>query len=634
MEVGAKRVRAPFDFDIVTNPAGVSRSARQHLSTDRHSASRGRNRIEVTMTFPGSLRPAKASSLSTFAAILLAFAPAVAGAGIRAPAMITPTDTGTTAAGSPSTSATEVSAVLPGGRSVQLGTTATVFATMLNTGTSSVSGCTIGLPSSAPVGLSMAYQTTNPTTNEPTGTPNTPVTIAASGSQSFVLSFMSTAALSAPGLALVFDCSGQQPVASIPGVNTVDLLFSATPVADVIALAATATPGLTLSLPVSGAGAFAVATDNAGAAATLTVSADTDGAGLPLTLDICQTDPTTAACLAAPAPTVALDDTAGSTPTFSVFTTASAAIPFNPAASRIFVRFEDASGVSHGSTSVAVETDAPMISSFTASYQGAGAGSNDCNTTDSIVGEEPATGGPFPLFVYMVGTTETFTNASATLAVQSMADLGYVAATIQYNSATFGDCTQIQAKAECIFDATSSASAITALCAKPNVDCSLGILTAGFSQGAVMATQSQNYNADVKATWGMGDGVMYTAAFDLTSCQANGNRSLPSSALRAVNGQGDEFTGDTNALQQANMQSLTGFDCAAGSTSCLQTNGSGWIIVQNGQTESGDADHCYMRDGGCLASENSLDSGWMSGTENWELAANLSWLSGFAPSSN
>jgi hypothetical protein len=272
--------------------------------------------------------------------------------------------------------------------------------------------------------------------------------------------------------------------------------------------------------------------------------------------------------------------------------------------------------------------------SFTASYDGAGANSNDCNTKDSIDGEEPSTGGPFPLFVYMVGTTETFTNASATLAVQSMANLGYVAATIEYNSATFGDCAQIQAKAECIFSPTSSTSAITALCAKSNVDCTMGILVGGFSQGAVMGTQAQNFNSNVKAVWGMGDGVMYTTEFNLTSCQANGNRTLPSSLLRAVNGDKDEFTGDTEAKQFTNMESLTGIDCATGSTSCLQSNGSGWIIVQDAQTEADDADHCYMRDGGCTASQNSLDSGWKSGTANWELAANLSWLTGFAPSSN
>ena len=77
------------------------------------------------------------------------------------------------------------------------------------------------------------------------------------------------------------------------------------------------------------------------------------------------------------------------------------------------------------------------------------------------------------------------------------------------------------------------------------------------------------------------------------------------------------------------MQSLTGFTCSSGSTSCLQSNGSGWIIVQDNRTVADDADHCYMRDGGCFASQNSLDSNWKNGSSNWELNANLKWLTQF-----
>jgi hypothetical protein len=77
------------------------------------------------------------------------------------------------------------------------------------------------------------------------------------------------------------------------------------------------------------------------------------------------------------------------------------------------------------------------------------------------------------------------------------------------------------------------------------------------------------------------------------------------------------------------MQSLTGFTCPNGSFSCLQSNGSGWIIVNTNQTASGTADHCYMRNGGCSANQNSLDANWQNGSANWELNANLNWLEGF-----
>jgi hypothetical protein len=270
-----------------------------------------------------------------------------------------------------------------------------------------------------------------------------------------------------------------------------------------------------------------------------------------------------------------------------------------------------------------------QTTSFTATYTGQGVAATTCNTSFNIDGEEPTAAGTYPVFLYMVGTTETFNNASATAAVQGMANRGYVAATIQYDSGEFGNCTQIGGKAQCIFNPNSSTSAVEVLCSRAKADCSKGIVVGGFSQGAVIATLAKNTDSRVQAAWGMGDGVSYTQIFNLSACMANGNRTLPSDRLRAVNGQGDEFTGNTEATQQTNMQSLTGFTCASGATSCLQSNGSGWIIVQNAQTEANDADHCYMRDGGCLASQNSLDTGWENGSDNWELNANLNWLQGF-----
>jgi len=266
--------------------------------------------------------------------------------------------------------------------------------------------------------------------------------------------------------------------------------------------------------------------------------------------------------------------------------------------------------------------------SFTSSYTGQGSGATTCNTSFNINGEEPSTG-THPVFLYMVGTTETSTNASATAAVAGMASRGFVAATIAYDSGEFGNCSQISGKSSCIFNPNSTTSAVSELCSRASADCSKGVVVGGFSQGAVIGTLAKNFNSNVQATYGMGDGVMYSF-FNLSSCMANGKRTLPSDRLRAVNGQGDQFTGNTQAKQQTNMQSLTGFTCPAGSFTCLQSNGSGWIIVQNAQTEANNADHCYMRDGGCNASQNSLDTGWENGTANWELNANLNWLAGFA----
>ena len=72
-----------------------------------------------------------------------------------------------------------------------------------------------------------------------------------------------------------------------------------------MALAATTSGDGIVNIPgPTATGVFAVATVNLGAAAEITVSADTGGASLPVAVSICETNPSTAVCLAAVAPTV------------------------------------------------------------------------------------------------------------------------------------------------------------------------------------------------------------------------------------------------------------------------------------------------------------------------------------------
>jgi streptogramin lyase len=251
-----------------------------------------------------------------------------------------------------------LASVLPGSRSVQIGSPATIFATIINSGTSALQNCRVAAPALPPAGLTLSYQTTDSTTNALTGTPNTPVTIAGNnGTQSFVVSFQGDAAFDALAMPLDFSCSNAPPAASIPGVDTVDLALSSTPTADVIALSATATNNGIITVPNGGTAAFAVASINLGVTTPITVSVDTGTAGLPISTTICETNPSTGQCLAAPTPSVALSFADGATPTFSIFVQSSGTIAFAPAASRVFVRFEDAGDSLHGSTSVAIESN-------------------------------------------------------------------------------------------------------------------------------------------------------------------------------------------------------------------------------------------------------------------------------------
>jgi len=248
-----------------------------------------------------------------------------------------------------------VASVLPSSRSVQLGSAASAFATIMNAGTADATSCDITPLTVVPGGF--VYQTTDPATNALTGTPNTPADIAAGGSQSYVFAFTPTAEIPPTDVELAFDCTNSDPAPVVPGLNTLLLSSSSTPVPDIVALAATPTGDGIVNLPGSlGANAFAVATVNVGSQGTITASTDTGTATLPVTLSICESNPATAECLSAPANSVTIPINAGATPTFSIFVTGTGTVSFDPANNRIFVRFSDAGGVTRGSTSVAVQT--------------------------------------------------------------------------------------------------------------------------------------------------------------------------------------------------------------------------------------------------------------------------------------
>jgi hypothetical protein len=271
--------------------------------------------------------------------------------------------------------------------------------------------------------------------------------------------------------------------------------------------------------------------------------------------------------------------------------------------------------------------------SFTMSYMGQGS-SGTCATAFDIRGREPSAPGTYPVFVYTVGTLESITsNGASDAAVAGMADRGFVAASVAYNTQNFAGCSGISGKARCIYDPTSQTSAITQLCSRAKADCSKGIVVGGFSQGSVIATLAKNFDSRVRAAWGMGEGVQYST-FDLRSCMANGNRALTSDRLRAVNGQADQFVSRNQNNGRNQARELTGFMCGANDFSCLQANGSGWYIVQNAEINGGNAEHCYMRMSRsnvfqCLGSAATVNDQWKNGAAPWSLNSNLDWLRSF-----
>jgi virginiamycin B lyase len=141
--------------------------------------------------------------------------------------------------------------------------TATVFATIINTAAVSATDCAIE-PFPAIPG-SFLYQTTDPATNALTGTANTPVSIAAGAAQSFVIAVTPDVAIAPTPLSFTFACANIGAAQIITDLNTLLFSASAAPVPNIIALGATATNDQILHIAgTTGSNAFAVATFNLG----------------------------------------------------------------------------------------------------------------------------------------------------------------------------------------------------------------------------------------------------------------------------------------------------------------------------------------------------------------------------------
>jgi hypothetical protein len=246
-------------------------------------------------------------------------------------------------------------AVLPASRSVQIGNTATAFATIINAGTQVAKRCSI--IDTDPLPISFTYQTTNPATNVLTGTINTPVDIQPGAAQSFVIAIAPTDVIAPVYSSFAFYCANSNPAPISAGTDVLLISASNDPVPDIVALAASGDPGFVDIPGANGAGVFVVASVNVGAdAPQITATPDSGGATLPIALTVCQTNPSTGACLQTPAATVSTAIGAGATPTFGVFVAGSGNVALDPTNNRVFLRFTDAGGVTRGSTSVAVRT--------------------------------------------------------------------------------------------------------------------------------------------------------------------------------------------------------------------------------------------------------------------------------------
>jgi hypothetical protein len=267
---------------------------------------------------------------------------------------------------------------------------------------------------------------------------------------------------------------------------------------------------------------------------------------------------------------------------------------------------------------------------FTMSYKGGS--TSACSSTKSISGAEPSAPGRYPVYVHIGGTGESYTSNWANAAVNNAAANGFVAASIQYDNSSFGGCSTISQRAQCMFNPNNLNSAIAKLCSRAKADCSKGVVTGGLSQGSIISVLSRNFDPRVRASMGQGAGATYTAAYNLSACVAEGKHVQTGDRLRIINGEADLFVGGTQAKAAASGALVTGVNCAPGAQSCLQPNGSGWYVVKNSQVLDGQADHCFMGYGGVVGIQCSgllVDANYQYGGGAWALNPTINWLKSF-----
>ena len=286
-----------------------------------------------------------------------------------------------------------------------------------------------------------------------------------------------------------------------------------------------------------------------------------------------------------------------------------------------------ASEVGQPGESTAAEEAALVASqSFTMSYGGGGG----CSSTYQIKGYEPVTAGHYPVFVFLTGTTMPFDGSVDENLIQYMGGQGFVAATVQYANGTYpSSCSTAQSRASCIYNTSSSTSAISKICSRANADCAnKGIYVSGFSQGANLSSMAANYGANMRAAYLIGNGDVAGGFYNLSGCLDKSHLTFSSSQLREVDGQSDQFFGGSQSGVQKQLQNVTGVSCAAGSYDCLQADGSGWRIVANSEVSDGTADHCYYYSGAnyTCSSFSAIDTRWNTGSVDWEKIQDLTWL--------
>ncbi|MEE2527056.1 hypothetical protein V0U79_11815 [Hyphobacterium sp. HN65] len=235
--------------------------------------------------------------------------------------------------------------VLPNGRSVAVGSPATAYAVIANTGDQTATGCSISLAGHNQAPATLTYQTADANL-QLTGSANTPVDIAASTNQFFVISVTPTSAYSGP-VALNYACNNATALGQ-PGVNDLQLVAeTGGTVTDILSVSLTpSNDGVARIATVGGSQVMTIAAVFPGpGSATANIRVTPEVTGFDATvanLEICETD-SGGTCLGARAANVDTTFTQGTVKFFAIYVTSpgQGGIPLYPDLTRVRAVFSD-----------------------------------------------------------------------------------------------------------------------------------------------------------------------------------------------------------------------------------------------------------------------------------------------------
>ena len=236
-----------------------------------------------------------------------------------------------------------------------------------------------------------------------------------------------------------------------------------------------------------------------------------------------------------------------------------------------------------------------------------------CGTTKHILLKEPSAAGSYPVLIFLTGTWGIYNDTYPDAILTEAANQGFVAASIDYQVNSISKMCEENGwyKTRCMFSTTfHSQSALAAICARPQADCTRGVVVVGHSQGGAHAAMARNFDTRIRGAWTMGfvsrhwDGAPQP-------CMDEGAAALGTATKRMLkNDRLRVFRGGNEGIDIAWSNQTVGQSCATGTTNCLVgANNSGWYYPPNEEVNFAvnPNKHCFMENNAVDAFGNKKD---------------------------